>query len=407
MPKSEVLIEMPEFEKKYNLAMVDASKVASRVRPKQFLHIDESECILCEGCVDICPWKCIHYLSTEAIEDSINVESPDESPGFFVVDEEACTRCALCVDRCPTGVISLGKFAGSLADQAVENGVYTAPWDEDSGERSDRHGYIYGRLENNIMQKLSLRDRIKEARVNSGENFKGGKLWSSIFRPGSPFRKGYVDSPRNRSYVVMNNVLYHLHPVKVKRHGVRLSYTLCLGGLSFFLFIVLTITGIWLMFYFRPTELAYVDIQNLQTSIAFGSLVRNMHRWGAHLMVLVVFLHMSRVFYHGAYKAPREFNWVIGVILLLLTLLLSFTGYLLPWDQLAIWAVTVGGNMAGYTPVIGAQAKFGLFAGLEATTATLLRFYVLHVLFLPFIIVIFMAVHFWRVRKDGGISGPL
>ena len=257
------------------------------------------------------------------------------------------------------------------------------------------------------MQKLSLRDKIKEARINAGESFKGGKLWSSIFRPGSPFRKGYVDSPRNRSYVVMNNVLYHLHPVKVKRHGVRLSYTLCLGGLSFFLFIVLTITGIWLMFYFRPTELAYVDIQNLQTSIAFGSLVRNMHRWGAHLMVLVVFLHMSRVFYHGASKAPREFNWVIGVILLLLTLLRSFTGYLLPWDQLAIWAVTVGGNMAGYTPVIGAQAKFGLFAGLEATTATLLRFYVLHVLFLPFIIVIFMAVHFWRVRKDGGISGPL
>ena len=257
------------------------------------------------------------------------------------------------------------------------------------------------------MQKLSLRDRIKEARATASDSFRGGKLMSSIFRPGSPFRKGYVDSPRNRSYVVMNNVLYHLHPVKVKRHGVRLSYTLCLGGLSFFLFIVLTITGIWLMFYFRPTELAYVDIQTLQTSIAFGSLVRNMHRWGAHLMVLVVFLHMSRVFYNGAYKAPREFNWVIGVILLLLTLLLSFTGYLLPWDQLAIWAVTVGGNMAGYTPVIGAQAKFGLFAGLEATTATLLRFYVLHVLFLPFIIVIFMAVHFWRVRKDGGISGPL
>ena len=91
MPKSEVLIEMPEFEKKYNLAMVEAEKVASRVRPKQFLHIDESECILCEGCVDICPWKCIHYLSVDAIEDSINVESPDasEEPGFFVVDEDA------------------------------------------------------------------------------------------------------------------------------------------------------------------------------------------------------------------------------------------------------------------------------------------------------------------------------
>ena len=257
------------------------------------------------------------------------------------------------------------------------------------------------------MQKMSFRDRLKETRAKASDGFRGGKLMSSIFRPGSPFSKGYSDSPRNRSYVVMNNVLYHLHPVKVKRHGVRLSYTLCLGGMSFFLFIVLTITGIWLMFYFRPTEMAYADIQALQTSVAFGSLVRNMHRWGAHLMVLVVFLHMSRVFYHGAYKAPREFNWVIGVILLFLTLFLSFTGYLLPWDQLAIWAVTVGGNMASYTPVFGAQIKFGLFAGLEATTATLLRFYVLHVLFFPFIIVIFMAIHFWRVRKDGGISGPL
>ena len=235
------------------------------------------------------------------------------------------------------------------------------------------------------MAKLTLRERFKQGAAGSGDSLRGSKFASSIFRPGSPFRKGYSDSPRNRSYVVMNNVLYHLHPVKVKRHGVRLSYTLCLGGMSFFLFIVLTITGIWLMFYFRPTEMAYADIQALQTSVAFGSLVRNMHRWGAHLMVLVVFLHMSRVFYHGAYKAPREFNWVIGVIL----------------------AVTVGGNMASYTPVFGAQIKFGLFAGLEATTATLLRFYVLHVLFFPFIIVIFMAIHFWRVRKDGGISGPL
>ena len=135
MAKSEVLIEMPEFENKYNLAMVDAEKVSSRVRPKQFLHIDEAECILCEGCVDICPWKCIHYLSTEAIEDSINVEAPsmeDNETGFFVVDEDACTRCALCVDRCPTGVISLGKFAGSLADAAISCLLYTSPSPRDS-----------------------------------------------------------------------------------------------------------------------------------------------------------------------------------------------------------------------------------------------------------------------------------
>ena len=124
-------------------------------------------------------------------------------------------------------------------------------------------------------------------------------------------------------------------------------------------------------------------------------------------MVLSVFLHMSRVFYHGAYKPPREFNWVVGVILLLLTLLLSFTGYLLPWDQLALWAVTVGTNMASFVPVFGAQVSFALLGAVEVTSDTLLRWYVLHVIFLPFIIVIFMAVHFWRVRKDGGISGPL
>ena len=148
-------------------------------------------------------------------------------------------------------------------------------------------------------------------------------------------------------------------------------------------------------------------MQTLETAVTFGSIVRNMHRWGAHLIVLSVFLHMARVFYHGAYKSPREFNWVIGIVLLLLTLLLSFTGYLLPWDQLALWAVTVGTSLAGYSPLIAKQANFVLLGGVVVGPDTLLRWYVLHVLLLPFIIVIFMAVHFWRVRKDGGISGPL
>jgi quinol-cytochrome oxidoreductase complex cytochrome b subunit len=252
--------------------------------------------------------------------------------------------------------------------------------------------------------RTSLKEGLNEAK----DKIWGSQAMDSILRPGSPFKQGYSDSPRNRSYVVMNNVLYHLHPVKVKRHAVKLSYTLCLGGLSFFLFILLTITGIFLMFYYTPSaETAYADVQALSTNVAFGSLMRNLHRWGAHLMVLSVFLHMSRVFYHGAYKPPREFNWVVGVVLLLLTLLLSFSGYLLPWDQLALWAVTVGSNMASFGPAIGAQVKFGLLAGVEVTAATLLRFYVLHVLFLPFIIEIFLAVHFWRVRKDGGFSGPL
>jgi quinol-cytochrome oxidoreductase complex cytochrome b subunit len=237
-------------------------------------------------------------------------------------------------------------------------------------------------------------------------------VWKSIFRPGSIYRKGYRDTSRDRALASMNNVLYHLHPVKVKRHGLKLTYTYCLGGLSFFLFILLTVTGIFLMFFYRPSagsgnELAYLDMQNLRQVVTFGDLVRNMHRWSAHLMVFTVFLHMARVFYHGAYKPPREFNWVVGVVLLLLTLLLAFTGYLLPWDQLALWAVTVGTEMAGFTPVFGQQVKFVLLGGAVIGPETLLRWYVLHVLALPFVTTIFLAVHFWRIRKDGGISGPL
>ena len=237
-------------------------------------------------------------------------------------------------------------------------------------------------------------------------------IWKSVFRPGSIYRKGYRDTSRDRALAAMNNVLYHLHPVKVKRHGLKLTYTYCLGGLSFFLFILLTVTGIFLMFFYRPaagpgTEIAFADMQALSQEIYFGDFVRNMHRWGAHLMVLTVFLHMARVFYHGAYKPPREFNWVVGVILLLLTLLLSFTGYLLPWDQLALWAVAVGTSMMGFTPVFGQQVQFVLLGGVEIGADTLIRWYVLHVLLLPFVLTIFLAVHFWRIRKDGGISGPL
>jgi len=237
-------------------------------------------------------------------------------------------------------------------------------------------------------------------------------VWKSIFRPGSIYRKGYRDTSRDRALAAMNNVLYHLHPVKVKRHGLKLTYTYCLGGMSFFLFILLTVTGIFLMFFYRPSagagqELAYADMQRITAGVQFGDLVRNMHRWGGHLMVLTVFLHMARVFYHGAYKPPREFNWVVGVILLFLTMLLAFTGYLLPWDQLAIWAVTVGTSMAGFTPVFGQQVQFVLLGGVEIGPETLLRWYVLHVLALPFVLVLFLAVHFWRIRKDGGISGPL
>jgi len=124
-------------------------------------------------------------------------------------------------------------------------------------------------------------------------------------------------------------------------------------------------------------------------------------------MVFFVFLHMMRVFYHGAYKPPREFNWVVGVLLLFFTIALSFTGYLLPWDQISFWAITIGQNMAGYTPLIGVPIQNLIFGGLEVGQNTLLRFYVLHIMALPLVMAIFLAVHFWRIRKDGGISGPL
>ena len=227
------------------------------------------------------------------------------------------------------------------------------------------------------------------------------QIWKSIFRHPMPTDR------RNRVVVMLTNFFLHLHPVSVRKQGIALSYTWCMGGLTFFLFLVETVTGVLLMFYYRPTlEHAYNDILALRDVTTLG-ILRELHRWGAHAMVIAVWLHMYRVFLTGSYKPPREFNWVVGVLLLVFTLLLSFTGYLLPWDQLSVWAVTVGTNLAGYSPLIAKQAKFILIGGLEVGPETLLRWYVFHVLFLPFILVIFLAVHFWRIRKDGGISGPL
>lgn len=200
----------------------------------------------------------------------------------------------------------------------------------------------------------------------------------------------------------------HLHPAKVRANGLRVTYTLCLGGIAFFMFLVLAVTGVLLMFYYIPsTTSAYQNMKDLEASVTFGMFLRNMHRYAAHTMVLMVFLHMARVFYTGAFKPPREFNWTIGVVLLALTFLLSFTGYLLPWDQLALWAVTVGTNMAGATPVIGNWVRFLLIGGYDVGQNTLLRFYTLHAILLPLAAGVLLAVHFWRVRKDGGISGPL
>jgi quinol-cytochrome oxidoreductase complex cytochrome b subunit len=234
------------------------------------------------------------------------------------------------------------------------------------------------------------------------QSIRRSAAWRSLFR------QPYPTDERSRAMAVMNNVFLHLHPVRVRQHAVKFAYTFCLGGLSFFLFLVLTITGVYLMFFYVPSVTsAYNDILRIQSEVVFGLLTRNIHRWAAHLMVFFVFLHMMRVFYHGAYKPPREFNWVVGVLLLFLTLFLSYTGYLLPWDQIAYWAITIGFSFAESVPVFNTISKLVVFGGLEVGQNTLLRFYVLHVVFLPLAAGFFLAVHFWRIRKDGGISGPL
>ncbi len=227
-------------------------------------------------------------------------------------------------------------------------------------------------------------------------------IWSSVFR------SGYPSTPRNQMLAIATNVFLHLHPTRIHKTHVKITHTYCLGGLSFFMFLGLTVTGVMLMFYYVPdVNRAFTDVQSLETNVRFGMLIRNLHRWMAHAMVLTVLLHMMRVFYTGAYKPPREFNWVVGVILLVLTLLLSFTGYLLPWDQLALWAITVGTNIAGAAPILGGQSRFVLIGGFDVGPNALLRFYTLHVIALPLLAAIFMSVHFWRIRRDGGLARPL
>ena len=251
---------------------------------------------------------------------------------------------------------------------------------------------------------------------NLWSKIKDTRLWKSIFR------HSYEDTPRNRVLQIMSNIFLHLHPPRIRRHGLKMRFTWCMGGITFFMYLVTVVTGVFLMFYYRPVaEYAYADMKYLQFDVPFGMLIRNMHRWAAHAMVITVWLHMYRVFLTGSYKPPREFNWVIGVVMLVLTLLLSFTGYLLPWDQLSMWAVTVGTNMARATPLLGHEGPFAelvgvtsrydarslLLGGTLVGPSALLRFYVLHCIFLPLVVSILMMVHFWRIRKDGGISGPL
>lgn len=202
----------------------------------------------------------------------------------------------------------------------------------------------------------------------------------------------------------VNEILQSLLKKPVPAHAYQL---LCLGGIAFFLFIVQAVTGTLLAVYYRPAPgEAYASIQYIVTNVRLGWLIRQVHAWGANLMVLAVFLHLFNVYLRGAYKHPRELNWMAGVFLLFLTLTFGFTGFLLPWDSVAYWGSAVGTGVLGHVPFLG-KFLLLLFRGEEAVGgATLSRFYALHVIILPWTITLFLAAHFLMVRRLG-ISDPL
>ena len=225
-------------------------------------------------------------------------------------------------------------------------------------------------------------------------------LWS--FRP---------QSDREAGDAVVSNFMLHWFPAKISKASMAWSYSFWLGTISAALFFLLILSGLPLLFLYVPSvERAYQSVKDIEFVVTFGSWIRAVHRISAHLMVIVVALHLMRVFLTGAYKngagrgQKREINWVIGVVMFLTTLFLSFTGYLLPWDQLAFWAVTVGTNIASSIPVIGPDVRELLIGGRTIEQATLIRFYVLHVVFLPGLLGVLFAYHMWRVRKDGGLA---
>ncbi|MBI2930141.1 MAG: cytochrome b N-terminal domain-containing protein [Planctomycetes bacterium] len=247
------------------------------------------------------------------------------------------------------------------------------------------------------------------------DNVKGTprRFLETMFRGGKPV------TDRSRSTFVFGNVFFHLHSVRTHRWSLRWPTTWGLGMITLSAFLVTLVTGVLLMFYYKPyPDVAYLSIKDIHFVVPTGRFLRNIHRWAANVMVVCVLLHMARVFFTAAYRKPREFNWVIGMLLMAVTLGLSFTGYLLPWDQLAYWAITIGANIAqsprevtdaiGLTPYFdpGGLQKLLLLGSDEVGEEALIRFYLLHVIILPLILVTLIAVHFWRIRKDGGLARP-
>jgi len=234
----------------------------------------------------------------------------------------------------------------------------------------------------------------------------------------SIFRHGREDSLPHRLQAIVGNLWLHLHPPRLSRGASRFHFSLCAGGISFLLFLVTVVTGALLLFHYRPeASHAHNDVLAISQEVPFGAFLRALHRYAGDGMVVAVVVHLLRVLLTGSYKPPREFNWVVGVMLLFITLAIAFTGYLLPWDQKGYWATTVATHLVAATPVVGAEGpgavvsaardlRVALLGGATVGPPTLVRFYTLHCFVLPLVGGLLMALHFWRVRKDG-FSGPL
>jgi quinol-cytochrome oxidoreductase complex cytochrome b subunit len=213
-------------------------------------------------------------------------------------------------------------------------------------------------------------------------------------------------APQKERY--LKNIFLHLHPALIKKEAIEFNRTFGLGGMAVLLITVQIITGIMLRFYYEPfPDKAYDSIILMQNSVLFGQLIRNIHHWSGVFLVIIVFLHLLRVFFTGGFHSSRKVNWLIGLILFSFVIFSNFTGYLLPWDQLAYWAVTVGTSLFQYVPFFGSNLKEFLIRGNEVNADTLLIFYNLHTAVLPFLLILLMAYHFWRVRKAGGIKLPV
>ncbi|RPI32746.1 MAG: cytochrome bc complex cytochrome b subunit [Chloroflexota bacterium] len=216
-----------------------------------------------------------------------------------------------------------------------------------------------------------------------------------------------TERPNPRYKVHTTSFLFHIRPRYYERGSTIFTHTFRLGFFTAFFFFVELFTGLILMIYYTPSPgEAYNSILSLMSNVPFGKLMRDMHRLGAEAMVIFTVLHMLRMYLTGSYKKERSFTWMTGLVLLLLTLILSFSGYLLPWDQLAYWAVTIGTSMAEAAPLVGREANLLLRGAPDIGAGGLLRFYLAHIVLLPLAAILVISIHYYKVAREHGISQP-